>query len=510
MNECLFIPNSVEEAVDGPDSKKWIEAMEQEMNSLSDNDTWSLVSAKSTNKRPLKTKWIFKHKLNEDGEIVRHKARLVVKGYSQKEGIDYTETFAPVARYDTVRSLIAVSTQRKWCLAQFDIKTAFLNGELDKEIFIEQPKGFDDRSGRVCKLNKSLYGLKQAPRAWNATLDKVLKHFGLNQSENDPCLYFNEDLIVVIYVDDGLVASRSGGVTDRLIKALSTKFEITSQPAKFYLGLQIDRDANGSTRIHQSTYTKNLLERFNMENCNKVSTPADPSIKLTLNNEKPINAPYRQIIGGLMYLSIMSRPDITFIVNKLSQFLTNPSEVHWEAARHVLAYLKGTIETGITYHANDSTIELEVFTDADFAMCVDTRKSTSGVVITANGSPVVWFSRKQNLVTDSTTYAEYVAAHDGTCDIIWLRRLFHNFGFEQLNPTPLFCDNEAAINITKSKNFSQSTKHIDLKYHFTKDAYQKKIIDIRSIETAKQKADLFTKPLNTQKLQASLTMLNID
>lgn len=476
---------------------------------MSKNQTWHLVDPNTVLKKPLKTKWIF-NKFDENGFVLRHKARLVVKGCSQKEGIDFTETFAPVARYDTVRSVIAVAAQKRMNLTQFDNKTAFLNGELNEEIFIEQPQGFSDGSGRMCQLNKSLYGLKQAPRAWNATLDRVLKSFGMEQSENDPCLYTSENLFVVIYVDDVLIASRSGEEVDRLLKNLSEQFEITSNEAKFYLGLQIDRNqTNGSIKIHQSTYTQNLLNGFNMSSCNGVATPLDTSFPLRQNEGDSANVPYRQIIGGLMYLSIMTRPDVTFAVNKLSQFLTNPSEQHWEAAKRILAYLKGTLNIGITYYCFNDQRELELYTDADFAMCLDTRKSTSGAVVTLNSSPLGWFSRKQNLVANSTTYAEYIAPHDGTCEIIWIRRLFDDLRCSQLKSTPLFCDNDAAIDIVRSTHFHQRTKHIDLKYHFVKDSFQQKIIDVKGISTNDQKADFLTKPLGTTKLEQSLKMLNI-
>lgn len=510
INEILNVPNTIDEAVNGPESGKWISAMEDEMNSLINNKTWKLVNSETVRKKPLKTKWIFKHKFDENGNVVRYKARLVVKGCSQKDGIDFTETFSPVARYDTVRSVIAIAAQKSLKLNQFDIKTAFLNGEINEEIYIEQPQGFKDGSGRLCRLKKSLYGLKQAPRAWNETLDRALKSFGLSQSKNDPCLYSDDNVLLVIYVDDGLIASRSGGDADRLIRNLGQLFEIKSEEAKFYLGLQIERNNHDSSiKIHQSIYTQNLIKRFNMENCNKASIPMDPDVPLKQNNGRPADVPYRQIIGGLMYLSIMTRPDITFAVNKLSQFLANPSKDHWRAAKHVLAYLKGTTELGIRYHQFDKPHEIELYTDADFAMCLDTRKSTSGVVITLNNSPIGWFSRKQNLVTNSTTYAEYIAAHDGACDAVWMRRLFGDMNCQQLRKTPLFCDNEAAIDIVKSTHFHQRTKHIDIKFHFVKDLYQRNLIDIKSISTDQQKADLLTKPLKIVKLERSLKMLNL-
>ena len=271
INEATDIPESYEQAMRSPQAEQWKDAMNVEMESLHKNGTWKLVE--SCDKTPLKTKRVFKTKMDQHGNVERYKTRLVAKGCSQKAGTDYTEIFSPVARFETIRSTLAVVAQKNWIFRQFDIKTAFLNGEIDEEIYMHQPDGFTDGTGRVCRLIKSLYGLKQAARAWNTTFDRFLCGFGLNQSQYDPCLYTSDRLILVLYVNDGLIAAQSGGEADQLVRAMESKFETKTSDAQFYLGLRIERNSH-TLKIHQRTYIVNLITKFKMTNCNPVKTPA--------------------------------------------------------------------------------------------------------------------------------------------------------------------------------------------------------------------------------------------
>lgn len=508
-NGEIVTPQSFEEAINSPQSEHWIEAMQEEMNSLHNNDTYVLVDWSKCSKKPLKSKWVYKTKMDQNGNIDRFKARLCVKGCSQKFGIDYNETFSPVARYETIRTLLAIAAHRNLQLCQFDIGTAFLNGELEEVIYMDQPDGFEDGTSRICKLVKSLYGLKQAPRAWNSTFDRFLQSFGLKQSSNDPCLYVSQTLFLVLYVDDGLIAAQSGEEADRLIQAMQQHFDVKTSEAQFYLGLQIERNHEQcAIKIHQQTYIWAILEKFQMIDCNPVYTPAEAGKVLSKNSDVKANVPYRQIIGSLMYLTVSTRPDIAFIVGKLCQHLDNPSFDHWYAAKRVLAYLKATSDHGIVYYGASDPI-LRVFTDADYAMCVDTRKSTSGVVITFLESPIAWISHKQGVVADSTTYAEYIAAHDGAREVVWIRRLLSDFWCKQTGPTDLFCDNEAAIKLITNPQFHQRTKHIDTQFHYVRDVYGNNQINIVPISTKGQLADLFTKPLPQPTFHHLKELLNI-
>lgn len=510
VNEANYTPETFGDAVDSSESEQWRSAMREEINSLLKNKTWSLVERSRCKRPPLKSRWVYKTKLDQNGRIECFKARLVLKGCSQKAGVDYTETFAPVARFETIRAVLSVAAQKGYHLTQFDIKTAFLNGELEEELYMEQPEVFDDKSGRVCHLLKSLYGLRQAPRAWNNTFNRFLQNHGLTQSLNDPCLYTSTKLILVLYVDDGLIASESAGASDQLLRALFSTFEAKTSNACFYLGLQIERSSDRSDiKIHQCSYVNSLLVKFKMSDCNPSVTPAEDSLELEINKGPKSNAPYRQLIGGLMYLTVSTRPDIAFVVHKLSQFLENPSDEHWTAAKRVLRYLKQTPKTGIVFSSKtDCPGRLFTYTDADFAMCIDTRKSTSGVVVLLNDGPIAWMSRKQGVVSCSTTDAEYVAAHDGARETVWLRRLLCDLKTLQNNLTPLFIDNKAARRLIENDSFHQRTKHIDIKFHYKRDVHLKHII-VTPIHTKEQLADIFTKPLPASSFCNLKTLLNI-
>lgn len=338
-----------------------------------------------------------------------------MKGCSQKPGIDFSETFSPVARFDSIRSLLAVAAAKDFEIAQIDVKTAFLYDDLTETIYMEQPDGFEDGTNRVCLLNKSLYGLRQVPRQWHAKFDNFMKEFGLEPTTADPCIYTSEggELLVALYVDDGLVIGKSKLEIDKLLKSMQQKFEITSSDATCYLGVEIIRNREEKTiRLIQTAYAKAVLKKFGMTSCNSVATPADSSITLKINvNNDLKTVPYRQLVGSLMYLAVVTRPDLAYTVATLSRFLDSPTNKHWNAGKRALRYLAGTTDLGITY-GRDKSNELVAYSDADWANCVSTRKSVSGVVLLLNGGPVVWFSRKQGVVATSTTDAEYVAAHE--------------------------------------------------------------------------------------------------
>jgi len=510
------IPTTVDEAKSGRNKDQWESAMKNEYDSLIQNDTWTLVDLPE-DRRSIKSKWIFKLKTKPDGSIDKFKARLVARGCSQKAGVDYLETFSPVARFDSVRTLLSIAAVKDYEIYQLDVKTAFLYGDLNETIYMEQPEEFDDGSGRVCKLNKSLYGLKQAPRQWYTKFDKVMQQFGLKPSNADPCVYTSPDLFVALYVDDGLVIGHSKSKIDKLLKAIQHNFEITSSIAKCYLGIEITRDRNLKLiKLSQAAYTKSILKKFYMLDCNEVTTPSDHSVQLKRNLDIDGNpgtiadVPYRELIGSLMYLAIGTRPDITYAVNSLSKFLEIPSNEHWTAAKRILKYLKSTINLGIVYNGiNSNPNQLTAYSDADYASCLDTRKSISGVVLMLNSGPIIWSSRKQNIVATSTTDAEYVAAHDAAKEVVWSRQLLKDINTEQDGPTILHCDNAAAMKLMQNPVYHRRTKHIDIKFHYTRDLIKQKQIDVKHVSSQMQLADILTKPLTREKFETNRNQLKL-
>ena len=310
----------------------WKEAMIDEMNSLHENNTWVLVE-KPEEQKVINSKWVFTKKINSDNSE-RYKARLVVKGYLQKEGIDYMETFSPVARFDTVRLMLSIAARNNLHLGQFDIKTAFLYGNLKEDIYVKQPEGFHDGTSRVCKLIKSLYGLKQSPRCWTERFTKFFANLGLCQSKANPCFYSytenDELMLLTIYVDDGLIAASNEFLIDKLLNDLNREFKIIStKDVKNFLGIEICNLYSGGVFIHQGKYIESILERFNMNGANSVSTPIETNWNEAV-SDNSCKAPYREAVGNLIFLQTVTRPDISFSVNVVSRNLEKPSECHWQ------------------------------------------------------------------------------------------------------------------------------------------------------------------------------------
>lgn len=340
------------------------------MDALNKNDTWELTDLPK-GKKVIRNKWVFKTKYGPNGEVDRFKARLVIKGCSQRYGVDYDEVYAPVVRYSTIRYLMAVAVEHNLEIEQMDDVSAFLQGKLTGEtIYMEQPDGFVEDPIKVCRLKRALYGLKQSSRVWNLQLDKTLKEFGLEQSAIDPCLHFKIEgrrmIFVTIYVDDFLLFSNDQALKKKLKEFLNYYFKMKDLgEAKLCLGLRITRDrSNGRLYLDQRQYLEDILDRFNMVNCNSVSTPADPSAKLdkTMCPTKPEEieemrtVPYKEAVGCFMYSACTTRPDIAFAVNMVSKFSNNPGRRHWEAVKRILRYLKGTLNHRLQFSKSDNPI----------------------------------------------------------------------------------------------------------------------------------------------------------
>ena len=502
-NECLhhaFLsqsePKKVEEALQDAD---WITAMQEELNEFERNQVWTLVP-RPKNRSIVGTKWVFRNKTDSEGIITRNKARLVAKGYSQQEGIDYDETFAPVARLEAIRIFLAYASHMKFKVFQMDVKSAFLNGKLEEEVFVEQPPGFEDckHSDYVYKLDKALYGLKQAPRAWYETLAQFLLSSGFSRGTIDKTLFYlqqGKDLLLVqIYVDDIIFGSTNSKLCNRFAKLMQSRYQMSMMgELSYFLGLQVKQTEDGIF-VSQAKYTRNLLKKFGLLNCSSATTPMATATKLDKDTGASVDiTSYRGMIGSLLYLTA-SRPDIMYATCLCARFQADPREPHLTAVKRIFKYLKGTITLGLWY-PRDSDFHLIGYSDADFAGCKIDRKSTSGSCQFLGDRLVSWYSKKQKSISTSTAEAEYIAAGSCCAQILWMKNQLLDYGLN-FSHIPIFCDNQSAIAMTGNPVQHSMTKHISIRYHFIREHVEEGTIELKFVPTDQQLADIFTKPLS--------------
>ena len=452
----------------------WVEAMQDELLQFKKQQVWEICPL-PPNKLPIGTRWVFRNKQDESGTIIKNKARLVVQGFSQEEGIDYDETFAPVARLEAIRLFLAYAVSNKFKVYQMDVKSAFLYGKIKEEVYVCQPPGFEDPSHPdwVYKLDKALYGLKQAPRAWYDTLSTFLLKNNFTRGSIDQTLFKkhvgNHILLVQIYVDDIIFGSTNNKLCEEFKKLMQSKFEMSTMgELQYFLGLQIKQQSNG-TFIHQSKYVKELLNKFSLKDCKSCSTPMSPTTQVAPDEPGKLadQTMYRCMIGSLLYLTA-SRPDIMFSTCVCARYQSAPRESHLTAVKRIFRYLKGTPTLGIWYPAN-STTNLVAFSDSDYAGCKMSRKSTSGGCQFIGNCLVSWQSKKQTSVATSTAEAEYIAAASCTSQIQWLQNQLLDYGIKETK-TPLLIDSTSAISIIQNPVQFSKTKHIEIRYHLIRDS----------------------------------------
>ena len=509
------VPNSVHEAIQIPE---WKAAILEEISALEKNKTWELSELPS-GKRAVGCKWIFTIKHEADGSVERFKARLVAKGFTQAYGINYQETFAPVAKLNTVRVLLSLASNLDWPLYQLDVKNAFLNGDLEEEVYMDIPPGIESpaTANRVCKLKKSLYGLKQSPRAWFDRFSKVLKRYGYNQCQTDHTLFIKHFLagkivVLIVYVDDIILTGNSTAEINKLKELLAREFEIKDLGnLKYFLGMEVARTRKGIS-VSQRKYVLDLLNETGMMGCKPAETPMDSTVKLGIKEDSaPVDkGRYQRLVGKLIYLS-HTRPDIGFSVSVVSQFMNRPTEEHMEAVYRILRYLKMTPGKGLYFSKNPNR-KIEVFIDADWAGSTVDRRSTTGYCTFVWGNLVTWRSKKQSVVARSSAEAEFRAMAHGICEGMWLRRLLNELGITTTEPVNMYCDNQAAIRIARNPVHHDRTKHVEIDRHFIKEKLDEKIVDLLYTPTRHQIADVLTKALpriTFEELNSKLRMINI-
>jgi hypothetical protein len=499
VNDPPPVPSSIRTALrdDG-----WRKAMQDEHDALLRNRTWRLVP-RPPGVRVISGKWILKNKLNPDGSLERRKARWVLRGDIQRPGVDFDQTFSPVVKPATIRTVLTLAASNKWPVHQLDVSNAFLHGKLKETVYCQQPTGFVDseRPDHVCLLDKSLYGLRQAPRAWYQRFAAHLRSIGFTTTGSDSSLFVHrrdgETAWLLLYVDDIVLTASSFALLQRIITNLSSVFAMKDLgPLHYFLGIQVHRTAAGFF-LHQQQYAEDILERAGMLNCKPASTPVDTKAKLSGTDGLPLSDKtfYRSIAGALQYLTL-TRPELAYAVQQACLHMHDPHDVHWNLIKRVLRYVRGTTSHGVLLQASSSTA-LTAYTDADWAGCPDTRRSTSGFCIFLGDALISWSSKRQAVVSRSSAEAEYRGVANAAAECCWLRNLLHELNVDVHKASIIFCDNVSAVYLSDNPVHHKRTKHVELDIHFVRERTALGQLRVLHVPTRHQFADIVTKGLPT-------------
>ena len=491
----------------------WAAAMQEEYNALLQNNTWQLVP-RPPNTNIVSGKWIFRQKFHSDGSLSRYKARWVCRGFSQQQGIDYEETFSPVVKPSTIRTVLSVVVSSSWPIHQLDVKNAFLHGSLQETVYCQQPLGFENPSfpTHVCLLQKSLYGLKQAPRAWFQRFSSFIQTIGFTPSLSDTSLFVyhqtSDTAYLLLYVDDIILTASSQKFLDHIVSLLRSEFSMTDLGLlHHFLGIAVVRDSS-SLFLSQRQYILDLLNRAGMLDCQSSRTPVDTSFKLSATGE-PFSDPtlYRSLTGALQYLTI-TRPEISFAVQQACLYMHDPRVPHYNHVKRILRYLKGTLNHGLHLN-NSSPNSLTAYSDADWAGCPDTRRSTSGFCVFLGNNLISWSSKRQVTVSRSSAEAEYRAVAHAVADTIWIRQLLSELHRPIEQATIVYCDNISAVYMTSNPVQHRRTKHIEIDIHFVREKVALGQVRVLHVPSTAQFADIFTKALPTKPFQDICFSLNV-
>ncbi len=468
-------------------------------------------------------------KKDAEGKISRFKARLVAQGFDQEKGLDFEETFAPVAKFVSIRCLIAFAVQNGWFIDQLDVKTAYLYGDLDFDIYMYQPEGFlkEGEEDLVCKLEKGLYGLKQSGRLWNEKLDQTLKDIGFIQNQADNCVYVliaketrKNMMFLIVYVDDILIIGEREREMKEIKNILKEKFEIKDLgKANFILGIEIKIDREKEIiKLSQKDYINNLLIKYGMTETKNKTTPLSTNAYLTEVEESDEQFKdiilYQSIIGSLMYLMLGTRPDLAFSVSLLSQYASKPLKKHYIQVLRILRYINGSKNLELIYRKRkielNRSIVINGYVDSDWAGDKEDRKSFSGHCFFVDSCLVSWKSKKQRSVALSTTEAEYIGIAEAVQEMDFLKMLFSEMRLKLHFPITIFNDNQGAICLTKNPEWKKRSKHIDIRYHYVRERVKNGILSLKYLETNEMPSDIFTKGLCKEKHEKFRRMLNLE
>uniref|UniRef100_A0ACD5Y5G8 Uncharacterized protein n=1 Tax=Avena sativa TaxID=4498 RepID=A0ACD5Y5G8_AVESA len=493
------VPKSVRTALRDP---VWLTAMQEEFRALTANKTWTLVP-RPPGANIVTGKWPFRHKYKADGSLERYKARWVVRGFSQRPGIDFDQTSSPVVKSVTIHAVLDIAASRDWSVRQMDVNNAFLQGFLTERVYCQQPAGFIDAAhpDHVCLLDRSLYGLKQAPRAWFERFAAFLRTLGFVAARSDPSLFTlhhaGGTAFLLLYVDDIVLTASSGELLRQLQQRLLAEFSMKDLgPLHYFLGISVTRSSSGFF-LSQRAYAEELLDRANMAACRPTPTPVDTRAKLSATDGAPVADPseYRSIVGALQYIT-MTPPDLAYTMNQACLYMHDPREHHLSMVKRVLRYLRGTAGHGIHLHRS-TTLDLVAYSDADWAGCPDTRRSTSGYTVFLADALISWSSKRQATVSRSSAEAKYRGVANVVAECCWLRQLLGELRVDIPKATVVYCDNISSMYMAANPVHHRRTKHIELDIHFVCEKVALGELRVLHVPTTQQFADVMTKGLPT-------------
>ena len=494
-----------------PDWPEWKKAMEEELALMAKYEVWEVVD-EPDGTNVIGSRWVFRIKRDSNGKILKYRARLVAQGFTQMYGVNFKDTFAPVARLSSIRAVIALAASEDWELHQMDVKSAYLNSPIDTIVYMHLPPGYKQK-GKVACVKRGIYGLRQSGNLWHKTLTSAFDDLRLTRSAVDHGVFYSHDdkgtTIVCSSTDDFAIAATPIARMIKFKADLGNHFEMSDLgELAWILGIRVERDRAARTiSLSQAAYIDSLVKRFQLVDAPPLSTPIDPNALLTKSQSPSTprqfddmrNVPYREAVGSLMYAAVGTRPDITFTVTALSQYLQNPGRPHWEQAKRAVRYLKGTRDWKLTF---GPTGGVEGFTDANWGNDVDDRHSICGYVFTLNGGAISWSSKKQSVVALSSTEAEYIGITHAAKEATWVRHLLSELYSPRVLDYPInvHCDNRSAIELVKNTTFHSRTKHIAIRYHYIREAFNDGILSLTHRGTDDMPADMFTKALIRVKL----------
>ena len=498
-------PKNWREARSCPQSEKWLQSEEIEIKKLWDKGTWEIVDTPA-GVQPLRCTTSYKVKTDKNGDLLQRKARVCADGSFQFPW-EYNSIYSPTVRFTAVRTLLALAAQENYHCFHFDIEAAFVSSDIDRPLHMNPPPGYSLPKGKCLLLNRSLYGLRQSSAIFYDNLSQWLLNYGFEKQGAEDTLFKlckpgGKVLYVGTYVDDGICCTNDPALYRQFLSDLSQRFALSDQgELSFFLGVAIDHDrANGTISLSQEKYVDILLDRFSMTTCDPAPTPLSAGAKLLMADQPAVPDPeqvrlYQQLVGGLMYASTLTRPDIAFAVSQCARFMANPGPQHVQAAKQVLRYLKGTKHKRLTFRRQTGKLANTMisYADADHAACLETRRSVTGYIIMLNGAAVSWQSKRQQVTALSTAEAEYYAASICACEIIYLRRILEDMGFAQAGPTTMWEDNAACIHMSETSVQYNKARHIDTRVYRLREIVKDGDTKLYKIKSADQTADSLTK-----------------